>query len=93
VVNADTGQVVATAPTGVGTGVIEFDSGRNLLYAANGSGTLSIIRQHVTDSYRVIQSLDTSRWARVLAVDPSTGEVYVVTDFGESGLAVLVVGH
>lgn len=93
VVNADTGQVVTKTPTGVGTGVVEFDSARNLIYAANGSGTLTIIRQHVTDSYQVVQNLSTSRRARVLAVDPSTGEVYVVTDSGESGLAVLVVGH
>lgn len=93
VVNADTGQIVTKTPTGVGTGVVEFDSARNLIYAANGSGTLTIIRQHVTDSYQVVQNLSTSRRARVLAVDPVTGEVYVVTDSAESGLAVLVVGH
>ena len=95
VVNADTGQMVTKTPTGYGTGVVEFDAARGLIFAANGDGggTLTIIRQHVIDNYEVVQNVLTSRHARVLAVNPGSGEVYVVTDSGESGLAVLVVGH
>jgi DNA-binding beta-propeller fold protein YncE len=95
VVNADTGQLVTRTPTGFGTGVIEFDSARGLIYAANGDGggTLTIIHRHVTDSYDVVANLPTTRRARVLAVNPVSGEVYVVTDSGKSGLSVLVVDH
>jgi len=51
------------------------------------------IRYHVIDKYEVVQNLPTAPRARVLAVDPITGEVYIVTDSAKSGLAVLVVGH
>jgi len=43
-------------------------------------GSLTIIRQHLTDSYAVIQELPTQARARTLAVNPDSGEVYLVTN-------------
>jgi YVTN family beta-propeller protein len=82
VLNTGTGEVVATLPTGPGTDAIAYDASRGLIYTANGgaNGSLTIIRQDVTDSYAVIQNLPTRQRARTLAVNQSTGEVYVVTD-------------
>jgi hypothetical protein len=58
-----------------------YDAGRELLFTANGGGygSVSIIRRHVTDTYSVIQNLPTLQQARTLAVDSSTGDVYLVT--------------
>jgi len=51
------------------------------LFASGGAdGSLTIIRQSVSDSYAVIQNLPTRQRARTLAVDPETGQVYLVTD-------------
>jgi DNA-binding beta-propeller fold protein YncE len=82
VLNALTGELVASLPTGPGTDAVGFDPDRGLIYSANGgaNGSLTIIRQDVTDSYAVIQNLPTRQRARTLAVNPSTGEVYLVTD-------------
>jgi DNA-binding beta-propeller fold protein YncE len=82
VLNALTGELVASLPTGPGTDAIGFDPDQGLRYSANGgaNGSLTIIRQDVTDSYAVIQNLPTRQRARTLAVNPSTGEVYLVTD-------------
>ena len=87
VLNATNGQVVAALPVGVGTDAIGYDAGRGLIYvsnggAANGSnlGSLTIIRQHLSDSYAVIQDLPTQSRARTLAVNPDSGEVYLVTN-------------
>jgi DNA-binding beta-propeller fold protein YncE len=95
VFNADNGQLIQGIRTGAGTSVIEFDPNHGLVFAANGDGggSLTIIRQHVVDKYEVVQNLPTAPHARVLAVNPITGEVYIVTDSVKSGLAVLVVGH
>lgn len=95
VLNADNGHLVTVVPTGFGTGVVEFDAARGLIYAANGGygGTLTIIHQHVTDSYDVVANLPTTSRTRVLAVNPVSGEVYLVTSGGESPLTVLVVDH
>jgi len=82
ILNASTGEVVASLPTGPGTEAIGYDPDRSLIYSANGgaNGSLTIIRQDVTDSYSVVQNLPTRRRARTLAVNSSTGEIYLVTD-------------
>jgi DNA-binding beta-propeller fold protein YncE len=82
VLNAETGDNVASLPIGSGVEAIGYDQGRGLIYAANGGadGSLTIIHQDVTDTYRVIQNLPTRQRARTLAVNPDTGLVYLVTD-------------
>jgi DNA-binding beta-propeller fold protein YncE len=82
VLNGGTGEQVASLPIGPGPEAIGYDAGRGLLYSANGGaqGSLTIIRQDVTDSYAVVQNLPTRQRARTLAVNPATGQVYLVTD-------------
>jgi len=83
VLNADTGDVVASQVTGPGTDVIGFDQDRGLIFAANGTGygSLTIVSQDsATESYAVIQNLPTRERARTLAVNSSNGDVYLVTD-------------
>jgi DNA-binding beta-propeller fold protein YncE len=71
--------VIATLPIGPGPDAIAYDANRGLIFSANGAGdgSLTIIRQDVTDTYSVIQTLPTRQHARTLAVDPSTGNVYL----------------
>jgi DNA-binding beta-propeller fold protein YncE len=79
--NATTGQTVATLPIGYGTDAIGYDPNRGLIFTANGGsdGSLTIIRQDVTDTYNVIQTLPTRQNSRTLAVNPSNGEVYLAS--------------
>jgi DNA-binding beta-propeller fold protein YncE len=82
VLNASNGELVTSLNTGPGTDAVAYDPDRGLIFAANGGaqGTLTIIRQDVTDTYAVIQNLATRQRAGTLAVDPSTGQVFLVTD-------------
>jgi DNA-binding beta-propeller fold protein YncE len=82
VLNADNGNLLATLPIGYDVDAVGYDANHGLIYAANGGpeGSLTIIRQHVSDSYAVIQTLPTRQRARTLAVDQDTGKVYLVTD-------------
>lgn len=81
VMNADTGASVASVPIGPGADGIAYDPDRGLIFSANGEGdgSLTIIQQDVTDTYSVVQILPTRQRARTVAVDSSTGEVYLVT--------------
>ncbi len=84
VLDSDTGNPIASLITGPGGDAIGYDEDRELIFVANGAGygSLTIIRQDTTtDSYAVIQNLPTLARARTLAVDPSTGNVYLVTDY------------
>lgn len=81
VLNAGGGQAIASLTIGPGAQAIGYDAGRGLIFTANGGGygSVTIIRQDVTDSYSVLQNVPTREQARTLAVNPSTGEVYLVT--------------
>ncbi|MFZ0336921.1 MAG: hypothetical protein WAL45_02750 [Terracidiphilus sp.] len=84
VLDSGTGALIANMTTGPGDDVIGYDPERELIYSANGGGygSLTIIQQDANvDSYAVVQNLPTLGRARTLAVDPSTGNVYLVTDY------------
>jgi DNA-binding beta-propeller fold protein YncE len=76
------GRVLNTLTTGPGTDAIAYDENHGLIFTANGGGygSLTVVRRHQTDDYAVIQNLPTMERARTLAVDQSTGQVYLVTD-------------
>lgn len=86
VLNADNGQQEAILSTGPDTKAVAYDFDRRLVYAANagGNGSLTFIRQDVTNTYAVIQSLPTPHWARAMAVNPVTGQIYLMTDYTDS---------
>jgi len=73
------GALVATLPLTSGKVALAYDGNHGLLYAADGNGILTIVRQHVTDSYDLVQQLTTRGQARSMAVNPVSGEVYLVT--------------
>jgi DNA-binding beta-propeller fold protein YncE len=77
----DTGATLAALTIGPGVDAMAYDADRGLIYTANGGGygSVSVVRQHLTDSYSVIQNLPTRQQARTVAVDPSSGLVYLVT--------------
>jgi hypothetical protein len=82
VLNSTNGQVITSLPIGAGTDGIGYDANRGLIYSSNGGGvgSLTIIRQHLTDSYAVIQELPTRARARTLAINPASGDIYLVTN-------------
>ncbi|MGC9292916.1 MAG: YncE family protein [Acidobacteriaceae bacterium] len=79
VVDADNGRVEATPTIGNGPDGTRYDAARHLVFSSNGEGTLTVIQQRSADSYRPIQTLTTQRGARTLALDASTGKIYLVT--------------
>lgn len=83
VVDATTGKVVAMPGIGNGPDAARFDRKHQLAFSSNGEGTLSVVRENSPNSYSVIQTLPTKRGARTLALDESSGTIYVATaDFG-----------
>ena len=83
VLNTGTGEKVTSLPIGPGADAVGYDPDHGMIFTANGAaeGSVTIIRQDVTDSYNVIQTLPTRQRASTLAVNPSSGAVYLVTDY------------
>ena len=83
VLNTGTGEKVTALPIGPGADAVGYDPEHSLIFTSNGAaeGSVTIIRQDVTDSYAVIQTLPTRQRANTLAVNPASGAVYLVTDY------------
>src|SRR5262249_55550247 len=71
---------VATVPIGEGPDAAAFDPQRKLAFSSNGrSGNLTVVKQEAANKFVVVQSLDTQRGARTMALDPQTGNIYLAT--------------
>jgi DNA-binding beta-propeller fold protein YncE len=73
------GKVVTTVPIGGGPDAVRYDPGAGLVFASNGEGTLTVVRQESADTYTVAETVPTARGARTMELDPKTHHVFVVT--------------
>ena len=89
IVDARTGKVVGTAPTGAGTDGLALDPARHLAFTSNGEdGTLTVVRTDVVGRFPVAQTLTTAPGARTLTLDPATHRLYLPTaDYGPAPAA------
>ena len=79
-VNAKTGKVVATVPTGTGTDGMEFDPELKYVFAPNGGdGTLTVIHEDSPDKYSIVENVKTEPRARTMTIDTKTHKVYLPT--------------
>jgi DNA-binding beta-propeller fold protein YncE len=78
VVDARDGRVVGKLPIGGGSDAIAFDPIRRRVFSSNGAdGTASIYQQIDADHYRALPMLATAVSGRTMAVDPSSGRLFV----------------
>ena len=78
-VNADTGEVVATVPIGAGTDAGRFDPGTGYAFSSNGDGTLTIAHEDSPDKLTLVENVRTAPSARTMEVDPKTHRVYLMS--------------
>jgi DNA-binding beta-propeller fold protein YncE len=79
VVDADTGKVITTLPTGDGTDGAAFDPATGLAFASNGAGTLTVVHEDSPEMFTVLGNVTTKRGARTIALDESTHRLYLPT--------------
>lgn len=79
VLDSENGHLVADLPIGRGVDATAFDSDRSLAFASAGDGTLAVIHEDSPDKFEVFESVATQRFARTMALDPKTHNVYLVT--------------
>ncbi len=75
----EAGKVVATVPIGEGPDAVRYDPATKLIFASNGEGTLTVVRQESADTYAVLETVTTARGARTMELDPKTHHIFVVT--------------
>jgi DNA-binding beta-propeller fold protein YncE len=79
VVDAVSGKVLAQVPIGQGVDANVFDGGTGLAFSSNGDGTLTVARATNGDKYEVVQTVETQRGARTMALDEKTHTIFLPT--------------
>ena len=83
VMDANSGRVITTLPTGQGTDGAAFDPGTGLAFSSNGEGTLTVVREVSPDSFAVAENVQTQRSARTVGLDERTHRLYLsAAEFG-----------
>lgn len=81
--DTETGKVVTTVPMCSGTDGCAFDDATQLVFASCGEGVTTIVHESSPNELSVVQTLQTQRGARTIALDPKTHRIYLPTaDFG-----------
>ena len=76
-VDSTTGKVISSVPVGSGVDANAFDPELQLAFSSNGEGTLTLAHEDSPQKLTVVQTLQTQKSARTLALDPRTHRVYL----------------
>jgi len=77
VMDAATGKVIKTLPIGDRVDAVAFDADNHLIFASNGDGTVSVVRQNGKDSYESIGDIQTQKSAKTMAYDAKTKRLFL----------------
>ncbi len=77
VMDANSGQVITTLPIGERVDAVAFDQDNRLIFASNGDGTVSVIRQKSANDYESVGDIQTQKSAKTMAFDPKTKRLFL----------------
>lgn len=87
-VDGNSGKVLGTVPIGQGVDANRFDPGTGFAFASCGDGTLTVAHEDAPGKFSLVETIETQRGARTMALDPSNHNIYLVTaDFGPAPAA------
>jgi len=82
-VNADNGNIITTLPTGIGVDTVAFNPATMEAISAEGSGSMTFIKESSPTSFAVEQTLQTKVGAKTLALDTKTNHLLTMAaEFG-----------
>jgi YVTN family beta-propeller protein len=76
-IDSTSGKVVGQVPIGGGVDSNWFDPETKLAFSSNGEGTVTVAREESAASLTPVQTLQTRRGARTMALDPVTHTIYL----------------
>ncbi|HSB92322.1 MAG TPA: YncE family protein [Flavitalea sp.] len=86
VLNATNGKVITKLPIGEGCDGVAFDSRANIIFTSNGAdGTMTAVKVESANTFSVIGNFATKRGGRTIAIDETTGTLFIPTADFESG--------
>ena len=93
-VDAASGKVLATLPSGDGSDGAAYDPGTGYAFTSNGEGTLSVLGETSPGHFALVENLATRKGARTLTLDEKTHRLFLSTaDLGPAPAATPEVPH
>ena len=77
VMDATSGRVITSLPTGSGADGAGFDDQLKTAYSSNGEGTLTVIKEQSAEKYSVTENAPTREGARTISIDQATHKIYL----------------
>lgn len=77
VMDAANGKVITMLPIGDRVDAVAFDTENKLIFASNGDGTVSVIRQKSPDEYESVGHIPTQKSAKTMAFDRQSKKLYL----------------
>jgi hypothetical protein len=74
-IDARSGRVIASAPICSGTDATAYDPGPHMAFSSCGDGHITAVKVS-GDTLAVVQTIETTRGARTMAIDPATHKIY-----------------
>jgi DNA-binding beta-propeller fold protein YncE len=71
------GKVITTLPIGDRVDAVAFDADKHLIFASNGGGTVSVVKQNSANSYSSEGDITTQPSAKTMAFDPKSGRLFL----------------
>lgn len=83
IVNAKTGDIITTLPTGMGVDTVAFNPATKESISAESAGTMTFIEENSPTNFAVEQTVQTMTGAKTLALDSKTGHLLTMAaEFG-----------
>jgi DNA-binding beta-propeller fold protein YncE len=83
VLDAETGKIITTLPTGDRVDGAGFDPGLKRAYSSCGEGKLTVVQEENPNSFKVLENVPTQAGARTISVSAKTHKIYLPTaEFG-----------
>ncbi len=77
VMDASTGKVIKTLPIGDRVDAVAYDPSEKLIFASNGDGTISVVRQKSANEYESLGDIQTEKSAKTMAFDPKSKRIFL----------------
>jgi len=77
VVDATNGKVIKSLPIEEGCDGVVFDSDRKLAFSSNGAGTITVVKENSSNDFSVVQTVNTQKGARTIALNHKTHQLYL----------------
>jgi len=87
ITDSETGKVIASLPIGDRCDGVAFDPETKRVYSSNGEGTITVVQEVNSDTFKVLETIKTQAGARTITIDKATHHLYLPTAEFEAATA------